>query len=714
LPLSPDRALQDPEDDRLGYAPFAKQLARSLLRGCPADGLVVALYGAWGTGKSTALNFILHYLEADPDAEAPIVVRFNPWWFAGHEDLVRRFFRQFEAALFKAKTRKRSLLKKLSAFSSVVSELPIPYAGTAAKATKAVLAAIDKADVVELKAELVAELAKDASRIVVVIDDIDRLAADEIRQLFQVVKAVADFPNVIYLLAFDRDVVVKALESAGGAQGDEYLEKIVQVPFTLPPPDRTQLQTMLFERLNGVLANTPEDLFDQQHWGNVYLDGIDPFIRKPRDVIRLVNAISVTYPAVLGEVNAVDFIAIEALRVFSPSAYETVRSNPDLFVGGGDRAVRGDREAERRFHDAWLGQLADERNTVQKLVGRLFPRLASVWGNTTYGDSYVVEWRKRRRACSPEVFPIYFRLAVPEGEVSAATVREALAETGDADAFGKRILALSSQRRPDGHTRATSLLMRLNDHAEKDIPEGHIPSVVQALFDVGDDVVRTGKRTTSPLDLGDEYRIGWLVHALLKRLPKDSRAAVLTEAFKRGRGLVTIVRELVYMGGQHGKWNRNAVAEDERLVPLANLEALEREVLGRVMAAASDGSIWSSFLPSVLLDTWGMLGNREEMKKAVAERVRTDEALILFMRMFVTHMHSHGFTDRVGRTTVQYDPQRLADFLDVDEIAKRVEELLAGTKLQPDDRVMLEAFVRGRKARAQGKDPRWMDPDLET
>jgi predicted KAP-like P-loop ATPase len=263
---------------------------------------------------------------------------------------------------------------------------------------------------------------------------------------------------------------------------------------------------MLFERLYPVLANTPEDLFDQQHWGNVYLDGIGPFIRKPRDVVRVVNAISVTYPAVLGEVNAVDFIAVEALRVFSPLTYETVRSNPELFVGGGDRADRGDREAERRFHDNWLGQLANERTVVQKLIGRLFPRLASVWGNTTYGDSYVVDWRKRLRACSPEVFPIYFRLAVPEGEVSAATVRQVLAPTGDRDAFGKHLLALASQRRPDGHTRATSLLMRLHDHAEKDIPEANVAYVIQALFDVSDELVRAGKRTTSPLDFGDEYR----------------------------------------------------------------------------------------------------------------------------------------------------------------------------------------------------------------
>lgn len=87
--------------------------------------------------------------------------------------LVRRFFKQFEAALFKSRARKKSLLKKLTAFSSIVAELPIPYAGTAAKAAKEALGALERTDVVELKAQLVTALAREATRIVVVIDDIE-------------------------------------------------------------------------------------------------------------------------------------------------------------------------------------------------------------------------------------------------------------------------------------------------------------------------------------------------------------------------------------------------------------------------------------------------------------------------------------------------------------------------------------------------------------
>ena len=50
-------------------------------------------------------------------------------------------------------------------------------------------------------------------KILVIIDDIDRLSDFEIRQIFQLVKLIADFPQTIYLLSFDREVVVKALEN---------------------------------------------------------------------------------------------------------------------------------------------------------------------------------------------------------------------------------------------------------------------------------------------------------------------------------------------------------------------------------------------------------------------------------------------------------------------------------------------------------------------
>ena len=318
--LLADKPIVDPEHDRLGYATFARHLAESICKMAPPEGLVVAIYGPWGSGKTSLLNLVVHYLQEKPESEQPIIVRFNPWWFSGHEDLTKRFFAQLQAVLSKSEVMEK-LRKKLAIFAELISEAPIPYASIA----KTVADLLEDKDVFELKTDITKALKEQQKRIWVIIDDIDRLTSDEIRQLFRLIKAVADFPNIVYLLAFDREVVVKAVEQMQDSSGEAYLEKIVQVPFELPLPDKTSLRKLLFERLQAILADIPDELFDQTYWGNVYLDGIEHFITTPRDIIRLTNTLSVTYPAVKGEVNPVDFIAVETLRVFCPLAYDIIR-----------------------------------------------------------------------------------------------------------------------------------------------------------------------------------------------------------------------------------------------------------------------------------------------------------------------------------------------------------------------------------------------------
>jgi predicted KAP-like P-loop ATPase len=88
--LKPNEAT--PADDALGYAPFAAKLAEALIRLKPKSGLVLALYGSWGGGKSTMLNFVAKDLDSRPKDEQPIIIRFNPWWFSGQADLVGLFF----------------------------------------------------------------------------------------------------------------------------------------------------------------------------------------------------------------------------------------------------------------------------------------------------------------------------------------------------------------------------------------------------------------------------------------------------------------------------------------------------------------------------------------------------------------------------------------------------------------------------------------------
>ncbi len=364
--LSADRPLENPVDDQLGYAPFAQQLAKAIGRMSPKDGFVVAIYGEWGSGKSTVLNFITHYLSQLPEPDQPVVVKFNPWWFSGQEDLARRFFSQLLGVIAKPDVFGNKVAKQLGEFAELVSESSLVEAMSAAltisgvplpvkdisKAVARVLKA-EQRDIAKAKSELSEKLRKQKRRIVVTIDDIDRLTAEEMRDLFRLVRTVADFPNIVYLMAFDRQVVCDALGQIQGQNipGEAYLEKIVQAPFELPPPEPASLQHMLFARLDEVFAPYGGDGFDPNYWRNMYFEAIFYFIRTPRDVARLVNSLSITFPAVAGEVNQVDFIAIETLRIFCPDVYDTIRNNAAMFFVASDLRyqIASEMEALRSF-----------------------------------------------------------------------------------------------------------------------------------------------------------------------------------------------------------------------------------------------------------------------------------------------------------------------------------------------------------------------------
>ena len=153
---------------------------------------------------------------------------------------------------------------------------------------------------------------------------------------------------------------------------------------------------------------------------------------------------AVTFRAVIGEVNPIDFIAIEALRMFCPEAYDCVRNNRQMFSGHAPDDLRAPTSKDlAAFHEEWLAQLRQSRplhvEAVKSMLTRLFPRLRSVWGNTHYGPEWEAQWRRSLRVCSETVFPVYFSLAVASGEISNTEMQAILAMSDNSRQFGDQI-----------------------------------------------------------------------------------------------------------------------------------------------------------------------------------------------------------------------------------------------------------------------------------
>ncbi|HEY8875982.1 MAG TPA: KAP family NTPase, partial [Roseateles sp.] len=296
--LSSDTPVADPAGDAFGFAGFAKNLAKAIRTTPSPDGLVMAINGPWGAGKTSLLNLVKHDLKTIHEEQCPVIVDFNPWWFNGRDQLASQLL---GAMATRIRSEHPGLLKigeLLAEYSSAISKtvalstghpwLDVPVNWFLKRLKRA------PKDVPKLKAELAEMLRKGNVRVLVIVDDLDRLTPEEIRELFKVIKALADFPNVIYLLSFAKDIVAHALTTSLNVDGDAYMEKIVQAAFSLPAVDKSRLQRKLFEDLNTLVEALPMGAFDATYWGNVYYDGLHHFISTPRDIVRITNVLAVT------------------------------------------------------------------------------------------------------------------------------------------------------------------------------------------------------------------------------------------------------------------------------------------------------------------------------------------------------------------------------------------------------------------------------------
>lgn len=702
--LSADRPSSNPQDDLFGHAPFAESLANSICRYPGSDGLVLALYGPWGSGKSTVLSYVRHFLEQRPETEQPVIVTFNPWWFSGQENLARAFLGQLQAVLPTKSEKFKKLGDLLGDFAEGVGGL-IDLSGMTGGAAGMIgkfISMVTKRkpkDVPALKSEISKILRDAGKRILVVIDDIDRLTPEETRQLFTVIKALADFPNVVYLLAFDREVAAQAIEQQSGMPGERYLEKIIQVPFELPPVDRVALRAALFKRLDEVLGDTSDGLFDQSYWTNAFHDGIDPLIQVPRDVVRFTNTLSVTYPAVRGEVNPVDFIALEALRVFLPGLYDVIRTNQDKFSGHSrDNRYDGDQRATVAFHEQWAQALPEQlRSSTKALLERIFPKI----GQMGYGADWLTQWRRSLRACHPDVFPTYFRMTVPPGAVRRSEMLALLNLAETPAALGDALVQATSVKRPDGLSKARALLERLMDHVEKDIPDEHIPVFICVLLDIGDALVLDSDERGS-FDFGNESRVTRVVYHLLKRVDRTQRHTLLKTAIDQGRAF-GVQRYLI--AALSDEVQKEVEGGEEALVDAATLDDLKACWLDGLKTKISQSELLAHSKLARLLAAWCLWGDPAEAKTWCEAATSSNDGLLTFLTKFCSHTRSQTMGDWAVRLLPRLNPTWLERYIDTSACAQRLMDLRQAGSIPDAAREAVDQFLKEFEMLKAGKNP---------
>ena len=415
-PPDADRAITSRSEERLRRTGFVDALAAQIMA-AGQSGVVMALTGPWGSGKTSLLNLIDERLCEEPET---VVVRFNPWYFSGTEQLLQHFFSEMGGQLEEKSVKLREVGAWLKRYGALLTPLRfVPVAGAwveaAGKTVEAVGSALarDEESLQKQHSELSRRLAESRQRVVVMVDDIDRLEDDEIKQVMRLVRLVGDFDNVVYLLAFDAGRVAGVLgDAAGQDEGRRYLEKIVQLSYDVPAIAPGELVDLLRDGISRTLAAASRTA-DVERLGQL-LALLDPLVSTVRGVRRYLNVLPFAFRVVGDEVDVVDLLGLEAARLFLPATHEALPAAAEMLT----TVVVDDPERDEQIK-RFVETGGANAPIVRQWMDLLFPAVALSAADEDPEDSRPEEaWSEARRVAHPNFLRAYLEKALPETVVA--------------------------------------------------------------------------------------------------------------------------------------------------------------------------------------------------------------------------------------------------------------------------------------------------------
>lgn len=438
---SADKPIVSKDEDLLGRSTFSNKLAKAIYEYKDDSGLVIGLFGKWGTGKTSVINMAEEELLrlSEDNENKPLIVKFSPWNYSDQDNLISLFFHSLNNKIQNSgnKKIKDTLGKLFKNYSDAVDGLAvIPTIGPVlAPVLKTLLNATgDKftkaPDLDESKEELKKALLKISSKIVVVIDDIDRLNNSQIRDIFQLVKQVGDFPNVIYVLLMDREVVSSALKEVHNIDGDEYLDKIIQVPFEIPDISKEKLHSILQKKIKNVYENLPIKVkIDQTYMRYVLDDCVYPYVKTLRDVNRIINIFQFKYGALCEETSFEGMLALTTIEVKEPKLYNWIYENKENVCGGVGHAFFKLKNKDINYRALYENEFdANGINSKAAInfLKTIFPTFAEDINEQVYRSATKDDTRAGMRISHEEKFDLYFSFDLEAVQVSRKIINESI------------------------------------------------------------------------------------------------------------------------------------------------------------------------------------------------------------------------------------------------------------------------------------------------
>lgn len=747
-----DRPITKVEDDLLGRSGFSSDLADAMASWHGNDSLVVALHGDWGSGKSSIKNMALSRLTAITE-DKPDIIEFCPWEWAAQEKITASFFQEISKSIGrkdKSKSGKKlaATLKRYGRYlntgetvvSGLSSALPTLFIlatligvggnfsnetwvknastflllvlGGWAAALKWGKSILDKLSgnfeetakekeqsLSDIRQELAALLLKRKAPLIVVMDDLDRLTSSQLRMVFQLIKANLEFPNVVFLLLFQRSLVEDKMND-GMQLGRDYLEKIIQVPFDIPRIETTRLHSLLFSRLDKIIEQdkSAASMFDSGRWGNIFYGALITYFDNLRSVYRYTSTLSFHFTLLKGksafEVNPVDLIAIECLRVFEPDVYKEIARAKKIFTKNGSDRYGLSEATTIALIDGILDRASpNKRDAVKEIVKQLFPTIEWALGRMHYSGEFASIWLREMRVCSPSNFDKYFQFSIPSGELSNSDLREILGLTSDSERFSEYILSLKERGILKN---ALSQFESFTD----EIPLGNGRAYIKGILDIGDKVDHESAGFT--FFSSNTHAVRLAVWFLRRIDDLEERGKLLLNCFEASSG-ISVVEHIL-----QGDENRRVNSDADQILRDEEFELLKTEFVKKLddMAIHSPDKLLAHEHLVSFLYRWKRWGDEAKVNDWLRLQTQSAAGCINLLKRFVAKSSSQNMGDYVAKITTYIKLENIENFLEIAPIQEKLREI-DETKLDSEAQEALRAFKEALDNRAKGITDDW-------
>lgn len=306
------------EPDLLDYKNKARVLAEQIIKFYPDKSFTIAITANWGEGKTSFLQMIKSYLKTN-SSEIKIV-DFSPWKSQNSKQIIIDFFDSISDKL-----NSFSLLeKKLKSYAKLLANVENRYSGI-------VSSILSQEESFESYYSQINSLIKTKKiRLVIFIDDIDRLIAREIFEILRLVRNTANFYNTLFIIAFDKKHVIESLDNAKICPNSKlFLEKIFQYEFNLSSSKIDVSTNWLLEKIETeILTDNKKfrflELKNPVANAKAVPDAFYKLITNLRDAKRLYNSFAFHY-TLKENISADYLLIIKLIQLKDDMLYDKLR-----------------------------------------------------------------------------------------------------------------------------------------------------------------------------------------------------------------------------------------------------------------------------------------------------------------------------------------------------------------------------------------------------